>query len=87
MSKILFQEPQLTHPLRHGIETEDGSVYIVDSCWTFDCGYESIVFKGSRKTHKILNSKKDLYVRHYDSGEDMVKGHTEICENLERYLH
>lgn len=48
----------------------------VDTCNTFDSGWETIVFQADEK-HNVLSSK-DLFVKHYASEEDAIAGHNQI---------
>lgn len=61
----------------------DGQEYLVSTTDTFDMGLETMVFES--RNQKIVNWF-DLYVRHYDTDEDAIKGHEEIVENLKIYL-
>ena len=45
--------------------------YIIDSCWTWDCGYETAIwYKGCYM----------VIVERYDNEDDMKKGHDKWCE-------
>lgn len=48
--------------------------YTIDSCWTFDCGYETAIW---RKNNPVI------IVERYETEEDMKKGHKkwkEFCK-------
>lgn len=45
--------------------------YTVDSCYTFDCGYETAIW---------YKSNSMVIVEYYNSKEDMAKGHKKWCE-------
>ena len=52
--------------LRHAIND-----YTIDSCWTFDEGYETAIWY---KDHKMI------IVERYNDEEEMKKGHKKWCE-------
>lgn len=45
--------------------------YTIDSCYTFDCGYETAIWY--EPNHIVI-------VEYYDSKEDMATGHKKWCE-------
>ncbi len=50
--------------------------YIVDSCWTFDSGYETAIWT-KEKQHVVI-------VEHYDTKEKMAEGHKKWCEKVKK---
>lgn len=60
-----------------------GMEFCVDSCFTFDRGFETMIFKA--KDGKIINWT-DLYVEHYDSENAMIAGHDYIVNHLDKIL-
>ena len=71
-------------PLRHVVETKSGEIYCVDSCYTLDHGYETMVFRG-KKTGEVTDWG-DLYAATYDTEEEMESEHLKVCVNLEHYI-
>lgn len=80
----------------------NGKGYLIDSAWTFDCGYETMIFPcelkyktnpkneifdgNSLPSFNILNWN-ELYVEHHMSPIEMKVRHSEIVENLEEILN
>lgn len=54
--------------------------YYVDSCWTFDHGYETMVFACDGDGN--VTSWRDLYVEWYSNEVGMSMGHTRIVNAL-----
>ena len=50
--------------------------YYVDSCWTFDSGYETAIWT-KEKEHIVI-------VEYYDTKEKMVEGHKKWCEKVKK---
>lgn len=86
MSKIIeYDLPD--RDLANIVQTSDGTFYYIDSCNTMDAGYETMAFVCDDREHDFeVLSWIDRYCRRYPSEEDMIAGHKEICENLEKYL-
>jgi hypothetical protein len=61
----------------------NGQEYMISTTDTFDAGLETMVFES--RNQKIINWF-DVYVNHYDTVEEAIKGHEEIVENLEKYV-
>ena len=60
-----------------------GKEYMVSTTDTFDMGLETMVFESRNgKVTKWF----DLYVNHYDTIDEAIKGHEEVVENLEKYI-
>lgn len=86
MSKIIEYDLS-DRELANIVQTSDGMFYYVDSCYTMDAGYETMAFVCGDREHDFeVLSWTDRYFRRYPSEEDMIAGHKEICENLEKYL-
>ena len=49
--------------------------YLIDSCHTFDCGYETAICK---------DNGCFVIVERYETYEDMQKGHEKWCELCEK---
>ena len=47
--------------------------YTIDSCFTSDCGYETAIKK---------QNSCWIIVEHYETFEDMKKGHKRYCESV-----
>ena len=62
----------------------NGNHYLVDSRYTFDAGYETMVFPCNKNGN--VTSWGDLYVEHYITQEQMNARHKEIVENLSVYI-
>ena len=81
MSKILNKTGY--RELSHIVEC-NGKKYFVDSNFTLDYGYETMVFD-------VLENEKicwsGIYTERYSSYEKMEKQHYIICNNLENYIN
>lgn len=84
MSKIL-KAKEHSHDLGHIVQTNDGKAYLVDSCYTLDHGYETMVFKYDLEADRVA-SWTDLYANWYTSRVDMAAHHEKVCASLETYL-
>lgn len=69
----------------HFVRTNDGTIYYVDSCNTFDRGYETMVFAANEEL-KVTNWN-DLYAEWYNSFEEMQEGHNRIINHLEYHIN
>jgi len=66
------------------VETNDGNIYYIDSCWTMDHGYETMVFEAANHDGNFaVVSFADLLCYIHDSEETMVLEHKWLIENLE----
>lgn len=61
----------------------NGQEYMVSTTDTIDAGLETMVFES--RNQKVTNWF-DVYVNHYDTVDEAIKGHEDTVENLERYL-
>ena len=68
----------------HSIVKIEENHYCVDSCYTLDHGYETMVFSCDDKGN--VTDWNDLYAKWYDTHAKMETGHREIVANLQRYL-
>lgn len=57
---------------------KDGKYYVVDSCFTFDHGYETMVFTSDEKGNVIDWSDLDCEI--YNDVNSMKIGHKKMCE-------
>lgn len=71
--------------LSNVVQTDDGKMYVVDSCRTFDSGFETMVFRWSKKKHGAENMR-ELYYEHHTDEVVMAERHEYICNNLEELL-
>ena len=81
MSKILNKTGY--RELSHIVEC-NGKKYFIDSNYTFDYGYETMVFD------VLKNNDIDwsgIYVERHSSYQKMEKQHYIICNNLENYIN
>lgn len=62
----------------------DGEFYYVDSAYTFDAGYETMVFPCDERGK--VSDWGDLYARWYASEIEMEAGHNDICLKLESLI-
>ena len=83
MSKIIKESGY--RELSHIVQTDDGKMYLVDSNYTEDCGYETMAFKWDDKKDAVVNYL-DVYVEHYRTWYDMEHGHEWVCSHLEEVL-
>lgn len=63
---------------------EHGQRFYVSSCWTSDCGYETMAFLCDDRN--TILSWNHVLSRHYPNFFAMVKGHKETTDNIENYL-
>ena len=56
--------------------------YCVDSCWTSDLGYETMVF--TCDTKGSITNQHDLYAKHYSNEVEMSIGHIEVVNALKQ---
>lgn len=68
---------------RHSYVLIEEQEYLVSTAFTFDRGWETMVFESNNGT---VESWKDLYVQWYDSADEAMTGHVDVVKNLERYL-
>lgn len=59
----------------------NGKYYYIDSAWTFDHGYELMVFSYDMQTKEVV-SWHDLYSETFDNVDDMLARHRELNETL-----
>lgn len=62
----------------------NGKYYLVDSCYTFYCGFETMIFM-CNDDGKVTDWS-DLYVEHYNTKSEMKIRHYEIVSELEKGL-
>lgn len=84
MSKIV--DTNITRNLSDYVQTADGALYCVDSSYTLDNGFETMVFKAEKLENGWDISWVDLYVEWHNTYEEMKVRHEEIINNLEDYL-
>ena len=58
----------------------NGNYYYVDSCYTLDHGYETMVFACDANGN--VTNWGDLYAEWYDNAAEMETGHNNIVANL-----
>lgn len=66
---------KLTHIVKF-----NGNHYLVDSCYTWDCGYETMVFRCDSKGN--VKSWRDLFVSRYQSESEMQQRHMQIVTDI-----
>ena len=66
---------KLTH-----IVKSNGKYYLVDSCYTFDQGCETMVFRCDSKGN--VKNWRDLFAAHYQSESEMQQGHMKIVTDM-----
>lgn len=68
---------------------KDGKFYYVDSCYTLDRGWETMVFPCD--SHGEVENWIEVFAEWYNSIEDMINGHHYVCcyleECLKKYAH
>ena len=62
----------------------DGKFYYIDSCYTLDHGYETMVFPCDSKGN--VTDWGELYAEWYDDQPSMERRHSEIVQNLKDIL-
>ena len=62
----------------------NGNYYYVDSCYTLDHGYETMVF--ACDSNGNVTDWSDLYCERYDTRAEMKLGHVETITNLSELL-
>lgn len=66
----------------------DGKWYAIDSCWTWDHGYETMIFAcilypfPEGLTSRDCINFRDLYVEYYANESMMIERHKEIVKLL-----
>lgn len=65
------------------VKMPNGEYVFIDSCYTFDHGYETMAFASDKDGN--VTSWMDLYADRYDSVEEMREGHERACENFRNY--
>lgn len=65
--------------LRNVVNTRNHGYVAIDTCYTFDHGFETMVFKCDKNGNIIDWS--DLDVDMYDNAEKAEEGHKEMIEN------
>lgn len=66
------------------VQHSNGNYYYVDSRYTYDHGYETMVFSCDDKGE--VSSWSDHYAETYASIEAMQTRHAEIIANMEKYV-
>ena len=61
----------------------NGQEYMVSTKDTFDAGLETMVFESR---NQYITNWFEVYVNHYNTVDEAVKGHKDVVENLESYL-
>ena len=61
-----------------------GNYYYIDSCYTLDCGYETMVFPCDEKGN--VTDWGDLYCERYSTQAEMEAGHKAIIANLNDFI-
>lgn len=62
----------------------NGKYYYVSSCFTFDHGYETMIFLCDDKGNVL--DWGDLYAEWYETEEEMTAGHERITTHLDEYI-
>lgn len=62
----------------------NGNYYFIDSCYTMDHGYETMVF--SCDSEGNVTDWSDLYAKRYATRAEMVLGHKKTIANLSELL-
>ena len=62
----------------------DGKFYYIDSCYTLDHGYETMIFPCDSNGN--VTSWNELYVEWYDDESSMITKHGELVNNLRNVL-
>ena len=88
MSKVITKVDG--RDLAHIVEL-DGHHYYIDSALTFDCGYETMIFRAIPSKDGEFNGFKvvdwgELYCERYLSEERMKTRHAQIIEEIEVYV-
>ena len=68
---------------RHSYVTIGEQVYLVSTAFTFDRGWETMVFESN---NGVVESWKDLYAQWYDSTVEAMSGHAFVVKNLKELL-
>ena len=61
----------------------NGQEYMVSTTDTFDAGLETMVFRSHKRN---VTNWFEVYVNHYNTVDEAIKGHEDTVENLEKYL-
>ena len=68
---------------RHSYVLIEEQEYLVSTSFTFDRGWETMVFESNNGT---IESWEDLYVQWYDSADEAMSGHAFVVKNLKELL-
>lgn len=71
----------LAHFVKH-----NGAIYYVDSAYTFDEGYETMIFEVKGKTEMAFVDWSGIYTEHYQDEETMRIKHKYIIENIGEFV-
>lgn len=63
----------------------NGEYYYIDSAWTFDQGYELMIFSYDMETRDVV-SWHDLYSETFDNADDMLARHRELNKSLTQQM-
>lgn len=87
MSKVIKTIPDDSNLDHFGALVKDrhGQVFYVSSCWTHDCGYETMAFLYDKEVEKVV-SWLPLLVKRYPTFYEMRDAHIAILANIEDYL-
>ena len=66
---------KLTHIIK-----SNGKYYLVDSCYTWDCGYETMIFRCNSKGN--VKNWRELFVARYQSESEMQQRHMKIVTDM-----
>lgn len=85
----MYKNPNI---VQHTDVNLDGGKYLVSTAYTWDHGYETMVFRYTNPGEKYEGpgggdiNWTDLYVRHYSSEVEAEEGHAETVANLATLL-
>lgn len=69
---------RLDRGYRNIVKTKDGNYVLIDSRDTFDCGYETMVFRCEENGN--VENWLDIDVDRYSTLEEMIDGHTRMIK-------
>lgn len=77
MIDLFTEDPRLKH-IRTLVPLGDGRYVAVDSCYTKDHGYETMVFESD--SEGTIIDWTDLDVELYETVDEMMTGHKDMCK-------
>lgn len=69
---------------RSVVKAENGKTYCVDTCETYDHGWETMIFRCDEKGH--VSDWNDLYCKVYETEDQALSNHAYIAKNISVFV-